>query len=159
MLSERVVCPKGWWVMVLLYGGPVVWKASKQDTVTTSTTEAELLGLERTVKESLSLERLMDDIKLDLGEPLRIWCDNQQTIRLVASENQRISTKLRHIDIQNMWLRQEYSKGRFEINYLPTDKMPADGLTKALSRQKFEHFRALLNLTDVQTLLEQKESD
>jgi hypothetical protein len=47
-----------------------------------------------------------------------------------------------------MWARQEYSKGSFQVEYLATADMPADGLTKALSRQKFEHFRALLNLQD-----------
>ena len=49
-----------------------------------------------------------------------------------------------------MWLKQEFRKGTFEIGYLPTADMPADRLTKALSRQKFEHFHSLLNLTDVQ---------
>ena len=137
-----------------LFGGPVAWKAGKQDTVTTSTTEAELLGMERTTKESFALARLMADIGLDLGEPLKVWCDNQQTIRLIINENQRMSTKLRHVDIQNMWLKQEFRKGKFEIGYLPTEDMPADGLTKALSRQKFEHFRSLLNLADVQDKIE-----
>ena len=60
-----------------LFGGPVAWKAGKQDTVTTSTTEAELLKMERTTKESFALDRLMADIGLDLGEPLKVWCDNQ----------------------------------------------------------------------------------
>ena len=137
-----------------LFGGPVVWKAGKQDTVTTSTTEAELLGVERTTKESFALSRLMTDIGLDLGIPLKVWCDNQQTIRLIVDENQRISTRLRHVDIQNMWLKQEFRKGKFEIGYLPTADMPADGLTKALPRQKFEHFRSLLNLADVQAKIE-----
>ena len=49
-----------------------------------------------------------------------------------------------------MWLKQEFRKGKFDIGYLPTADMPADGLTKALSQQKFEHFRLLLNLADVQ---------
>jgi hypothetical protein len=61
----------------------------------------------------------------------------------------RINTKLRHVDIHNIWLRQEYAKGNFEVTYLATDVMPVDGLTKNLSRQKFEHFKALLNLQDI----------
>ncbi|KYK57498.1 reverse transcriptase family protein [Drechmeria coniospora] len=133
--------------IIMLYGGPIVWKASLQDTVTTSTTEAELLALERATKESYALERLLQGISADLG-PLKLFCDNLQTIRLVVEEG-RISTKLRHVDIQNMWLKQEYSKGRFLIEYMPTNTMPADGLTKALPRGKFLHFRALLGLKDV----------
>ena len=134
--------------VMMLFNGPVVWKAGLQDTVTTSTTEAELLSLEKTTKESYALDRLLRDISLDLG-PLKIYCDNLQSIRLVVEENQRITTKLRHVDIQNMWLKQEFRKGRFLVEYLKTDQMPADGLTKALSRSKFEHFRSMLNLTDI----------
>lgn len=52
-----------------------------------------------------------------------------------------------------MWLRQEYAAGKFDVVYLKTNDMPADGLTKALPRQKFEHFRMLLNLQDIQSLV------
>ncbi|OAQ57989.1 integrase, catalytic core [Purpureocillium lilacinum] len=134
--------------VMMLFNGPVAWKAGLQDTVTTSTTEAEILSLERAAKESYALDRLLRDISLDLG-PLKIFCDNLQSIRLVVEENQRITTKLRHVDIQNMWLKQEFRKGRFLVEYLETNRMPADGLTKALSRSKFEHFRSLLNLVDI----------
>ena len=76
----------------------------------------------------------MRDISLDLGTPLRLYYDNQQSIRLVVNEAQRLTTKLRHVDIQNIWLKQEFQGGRFKLLYLPTHLMPADGLTKSLSR-------------------------
>ena len=53
------------------------WKAGKQDTVTMSTFEVELLVVERTTKASLSLARFMEDIGLELGVSLKVWCDNQ----------------------------------------------------------------------------------
>jgi hypothetical protein len=36
-----------------LYGGAIDWRAAKQNTVTTSSTEAELLALSRTAKEAI----------------------------------------------------------------------------------------------------------
>jgi hypothetical protein len=143
--------------IMTLFGGPIVWKASRQATVTTSTTEAELLSLQHTAAEAMALERLFKDISLDLQEPLKLYCDNLQTIRLVVNEGERINTRLRHVDIQNMWMKQEFKKGRFILEYLPTSEMPADGLTKNLSRQKFEHFRAILNLQDIQHLVKKDE--
>jgi len=116
--------------------------------VTTSTTEAELRGVSDTAREIIALQRLFGELRLELGESWTILCDNQQTIRLVVGENERITTKLRHVDIQNMWLRQEHQKGLFDISYVPTNEMPADGLTKNLPRFKFERFKALLNLYD-----------
>ncbi|KZL85332.1 reverse transcriptase family protein [Colletotrichum incanum] len=139
--------------IISLYGGPIQWKAARQSTVTTSTTEAELLSLEHVAKETIALQRLFRDVQLDLGDVWKIHCDNNQTIRLVIGEKERISTRLRHVDIQNLWLRQEFAKRTFDVVYLPTDEMPADGLTKSLTRAKFEQFRALLNLQDTRTMI------
>ncbi|KAK3934858.1 hypothetical protein QBC46DRAFT_358696 [Diplogelasinospora grovesii] len=98
----------------------------------------------------MAFQRLFKEISLNLGELWKVYCDNQQTIRLVVGEGERINTRLRHVDVHNLWLRQEHSKKAFEVTYLSTNEMPADGLTKNLPRQKFEHFRALLNLQDTQ---------
>jgi reverse transcriptase-like protein len=43
-------------MLITLFGGPIAWRSSKQKTVTTSTTEAELLALLTTAKELLWLE-------------------------------------------------------------------------------------------------------
>jgi hypothetical protein len=114
----------------------------------------ELLALEHTVKESFALERLFQDIQLELHNRLKFHCDNTQTIRLVVEDNARLYTRLRHIDIQNMWLKQEYKKVQFQISYLPTANMPADRLTKALPKQKFNAFVKQLGLVDIKDLLE-----
>ena len=38
---------------------------------------------------------------------------------------------------------------KWYIFQVPTNEMPADGLTKNLTRQQFEHFVSMLNLRDV----------
>jgi hypothetical protein len=134
--------------IAMLFGGAIFWKAARQSTVTTSTTEAELLALDHVTKEAMALKRFFKELTLDLGELWHVWCDNQQTIRLVVGKNERINTRLRHVDIQNMWLRQEHAKGSFKVEYLETSLMPADGLTKSLTQQQFQKFKELLNLKD-----------
>jgi hypothetical protein len=133
--------------VMMLFGGPISWKAARQPTVTTSTTEAELLSLAHVAKETMALKRLFHEVQLITTGAWSIFCDNQQTIRLVTGENERVTTRLRHVDIQNMWLRQEHRRGSFDVVYLATVDMVADGLTKYLPKQKFEHFKHLLNLT------------
>ena len=98
-----------------LFGGPVAWRANKQDTVTTSSTEAELLAISQTAKESIYLSRLMKALKLDLHKSLTIECDNTQTIRLLVDELTKLLTKLRHVDIHSHWLRQEIQRGSIGI--------------------------------------------
>src|SRR5262249_43723766 len=127
--------------LIKLFGGPILWKAGKQATVTTSTTEAELLSLSAGASELYSLQRLFKGLDFDLGRPVTsIACDNQQTIRLVTAEMPQLTTRLKHVDIRQHWLRQEVQAKRLSIDYLPTAEMPADGLTKALPKQKFQVF-------------------
>jgi hypothetical protein len=135
--------------LISLFGGLIMWKATRQSTVTTSTTEAELLALSETARQTVGLQRLFYELHFDPEEKFDIRCDNQQTIRLVLGQRERIQTRLRHVDVHNMWLRERAVEGAFDVTFLPTAEMPADGLTKALPRQRFEPFRAMLNLTDI----------
>jgi hypothetical protein len=66
--------------LLKVYGGPVDWRATKQKTVTTSSTEAELLALSHAAKEVIAWQRLFCAIGFDPGHPVSICCDNQQTI-------------------------------------------------------------------------------
>jgi len=92
---------------MMLFGGPVAWRANRQDPVTTSSTAAELLALSQTAKEAIFLSRLLKALTLRLDEPLTIQCDNKQTLRLLTEESAKLITKLRHVDIYRHWLQQE----------------------------------------------------
>jgi hypothetical protein len=135
--------------IMTLFGGPIAWRANKQDTVTTSSTEAELLALSQTAKEAIFLSRLFKAMTLKLREPLTIDCDNTQTLRLIKEDTARLVTKLRHVDIHQHWLRQEFAMGRVLFRWKATKEMIADGLTKALPRQKFENFIKLIGMVDI----------
>src|SRR4051794_25750538 len=99
----------------MLFRGAVSWKAGKQDTVTTSSTEVELLAFTYTAKEAIAIKRLFEQISLKLDYPLVIECDNQQTIRLIKPDQPRIKTQLKHVDVHNCWARQAYKQGHFQV--------------------------------------------
>jgi hypothetical protein len=136
-----------------LYGGPIAWKATKQQTITTSSTEAELLAISTTAKEAIWWQRLFKSLDFDTKELLQIDCDNRQTIRLLVENSPILPTKLRHVDIHQHWLRQEVQAKRVAIQWVSTNDMPADGLTKPLTRQKHERFVRLLGLVDIKNEL------
>jgi hypothetical protein len=80
-----------------LFGGMIGWRASKQPTVTTSTTEAEFLALSYTTREALVVSRLVEELGVDLGQAyITIKCDNTQTIRILNEEITNLRTNLRH---------------------------------------------------------------
>ncbi|KAJ6030953.1 uncharacterized protein N7446_007597 [Penicillium canescens] len=117
-----------------VYGGPVDWKATKQRTVTTSTTEAELLGLSEAGKHLQWWRRLLGQVGFDPSHVITIQCDNERAIGLITTEDASYDTKLRHVDIHHLWLRQEIRARRIAVQWVPTANMVADGLTKLLSR-------------------------
>ena len=98
-------------------------------------------------------------MRFELAETLNIWCDNQQTIRLVNSELPRLRTALRYVDIHNNWARQEVQNKTFTVNYLQTNDMPANGLTKALLKSKFKLFVEQLGLIEVPRPIEEEEEE
>jgi len=56
----------------------------------------------------------------------------------------RATTK--HIGIQHHFVREKQQSGEVDLQYIPTEQQVADGLTKALPRDKFEAFRDALGL-------------
>jgi hypothetical protein len=112
------------------YGGPVDWKATKQRTVTTSTTEAELLGLSDAARSLQWWKRFLDRVSFKPSHTITLQCDNQQTITLLTTEHAKIDTKLRHVDIHGHWLRQEIREGRINIKWVPTARMVLQPIRK-----------------------------
>lgn len=144
--SEGYICK--------LYGGPVDWRAAKQKTVSTSTTEAELLAISEAGKRLYIWKRLFNAIDFNPEHILTLKCDNRQTLRLLTREDPQFHTKLRHIDIQHHWLRQEIFAKRIHVEWISTQDMPADGLTKILPRQQHEKFIQHLGIVNISHLLQ-----
>lgn len=140
---------------IKLFGGLIAWRANKQDTVTTSTTEAELLALAQASKEALFVSRLVKELGVRLDDSrITVECDNKQTIRLVTEEIATLKTNLRHVDIHNHWLRQEVERNRIRVAYTKSAEMMADGLTKTLFQDRFNAFREMVGLVDTKDRVE-----
>ena len=76
---------------------------------------------------------------------------------MVTKHEDKLFTRLRHVDVHQHWLRQEVAAGRVSVQWKPTNLMPADGLTKILVRQKHAKFVRQLGLRDVENCLPEPE--
>ena len=132
-----------------LFNTIVDWKATRQRMVTTSTTEAELLALSSTSKETLWWSHFFEAIDFDPGHSISIECNNQQTFRILLTDNPRFTTKLRHIDIHHHWLRQEVQRKAIKVHWTPSAKTIADGFIKSLPTQRHTEFVKTLGLVDL----------
>jgi hypothetical protein len=81
-----------------LYGMPIDWKATCQQSVTKSTTEAELIALSVTGGEMQWWTRVFRHVKFNPEIQPTIYCNNEQTVGRVKKEDKRLHTKLRHVD-------------------------------------------------------------
>jgi hypothetical protein len=62
--------------IILLFGGPMVWKALKQSTVLTSIIEANMVAFAVIIREAMAFYRFYKKLYLDLGKCWKIYCDN-----------------------------------------------------------------------------------
>ena len=63
-----------------LFGGPIDWKSRKQTTVTTSTTETELLAPSRAAQEKYWWKRLVNAVDVELDHDIHVSRDDKRTV-------------------------------------------------------------------------------
>jgi hypothetical protein len=85
--------------IILLFGGPIVWKASKQGIILTNIIKAEMVAFAVITREAMAFYRYCKKLYLNLGKCWKIYCDNQQIIRLITNDQMRIIIILKHINI------------------------------------------------------------
>jgi reverse transcriptase-like protein len=132
----------------LLNGGPISWKSKQQSLVTTSTHDAEYVGLANASYEVIWLRKLILAILPDYTEHTmpanNLYCDNQGAIATASQPIHAISSRSKHIDVRFHVIRDAAANGLIRLEYVRTGDMTADILTKALPRETFQrHVRGL----------------
>ena len=103
------------------------------------------MALIHTTKEAIWLWFFLKEI--EFGEEhtaTTIYEDNQSSIALAKNPIHHARTK--HIDIQHHFIREKVESGEVDLEYMPTEDMVADVLTKPLPRPKFEKLVIQMNL-------------
>lgn len=119
-----------------LAGGPISWSSKKQKTVAMSSVEAECMALSEAAKETIYLRSFLSVI-VGKSQSTVLLCDNQSAG--LMAKNPVFHERTKHIDIRHHFVRYSVEKGDVKIEYLPTEKMPADILTKGLSMPKHQN--------------------
>ena len=121
--------------MVVKMDTGVISQASRlQSFVTLSTTEAEYIAAVSAGQEILWLRNLFTEFGYKFDAPSTLYMDNQST--LSVAKNLEHHGCMKHFDLRFYQLRDVVANGQIAVHYMPTDAMPADVMTKALSRVK-----------------------
>jgi hypothetical protein len=124
-------------------GAPISWCSKRQNTIALSSCEAEYMAMTQAAKEAIWLLRLVHEIGLPQTQ-ITLYCDNQGAIALAHNPEHHVRTK--HIDIAHHYIRDVVKNNIIKLVYIATEEQVADGLTKALCKEKFQRFKTLMGL-------------
>jgi hypothetical protein len=128
----------------ILNNGSISWVSKKQQTVAKSTTEAEYMALSQAASEGYWLRMFIKEIGFNTDRPLVINGDNQGSIKL--TQNPQFHNRTKHIDIRHHYIRELVELNHISVEYVSTNDMIADILTKPLGKLKFVKFRECLGV-------------
>ncbi|KAG8976249.1 hypothetical protein FRC05_004499 [Tulasnella sp. 425] len=125
--------------------GAVSWASKLQGVIAKSSTEAEFYGASFAGTEIKWLRNLLQELGYSFPKPSPLFVDNQSTIQVLNDAVHH--SRMKHIPVAEFWIRDEVSKAMsISVHYCPTEEMPADLLTKALTRQTVVDLRERMGL-------------
>lgn len=122
----------------------VSWASRWQPVVAKSTTEAEYIAANEAGSEGVWFRAFLEELGFPQSSPTTLFIDNQSTIKV--GRNPEHHSRMKHINTKYHWLREQVEDKVFSLEYIPTDRMRADVLTKPLSRVLHEKCCELLGL-------------
>ena len=134
-----------------LFGNPVGWWSKLQSVPARSSTEAEWYSIDFALRECLPVKQLLEDLQF------RIHCchilnDNLSAIQLCRDEPGKKNPRTKHVERAFYFIRHYTQTGEFQLDYMSTDRQPADLLTKSLAKEAHQrHVRALKLVSHPQT--------
>ena len=129
-----------------MHGASVSWTSKRQGSVALSTTEAEYVAGAMAAREAVWVRRLLKDLT-GKEEPMDMRIDNQSALALMR--NNTSSQRTKHIDVAFHFVREKVADKVLVPTYIPTVKMVADMLTKALPIAAFTACREAAGLSDL----------
>ena len=122
--------------------GPVFARSSKQKLVSKSSTEAEIIG----TSDHLSQVIWTRDFLLEQGYnvPAAVIKQDNQSAKHMMEAGSGSSENTRHIGIRFFFVKDRITSGEVKIEWLPTEDMLADMLTKPLQGELFRTLRRCL---------------
>ena len=128
--------------------GLVAWSSKRQYSVALSSTEAEYMAATSAAKEALWLSSLITQLAIPgISDPVPvpIFGDNQGSI--VLSKTPTYHPRSKHIAVRYHFIRETVANGLVTYEYIPTDELMADTLTKSLPLDKFHRFARAMGLS------------
>ncbi len=119
---------------------PFYCRSTKQTITTTSSTEAEYVGIYEIVKEIVWFRSLLATLGIQVRKrPTVIFHDNSSAIQIAQGRGDH--HKQKHINVKYHYTREQVANKVIKLEFVPSTQMVADLLTKPLTADVFNRFR------------------
>ena len=116
----------------------ISWSSRKQRTVALSSAEVEYIAAIDAACEAVWLQRILADLQQKNEEPTFIYCDNMSATAM--TKNPIFHARSKHIELQK--------KEEICLEFVNTNDLLADILTKVVASEKFGQFKMQLKITN-----------
>ena len=130
----------------MLAGGAISWRSAKQTLIASSTMAAEFIACYEASNHGIWLRNFVTGLRVVKGieRPLKLYCDNNSAV--LYSNNNRSSSKSKHIDIKFLVVKERVQNGQLSIEHIGTNSMIVDSLTKGLPPKVFHQHTASMGV-------------
>lgn len=125
-------------------GGAVGWKAKTQRKVSTSTGEAEYIGVYKAGKQAKWMSSWYFELDQFYDLPVTVYCDNDAARKLAKNPNGH--SKIKHISMKTHWIREVVEAKEVYVEGISTEENIADIFTKPLHRPTHEKFVKMMGM-------------
>jgi len=132
--------------VIILAGGAISWKSSKQSCVASSTTHAEYMALYEVVTELLWLRIFLTELGQSrfVNGPMTIHADNMGAIKL--AEYTRFTERSKHFNVKFHFTREQLKNRMIRLEHTRSDENLADLFTKPLNGVRTKELSALFGV-------------
>lgn len=78
------------------------------------------------VSSSYWWSRLFWSAQFNSGPNPTIFCNNRQSVRIMNADSECVQTRLRHVNVDQLWISYEVSQGIIFVAWIPTVEKQAD---------------------------------
>ncbi|MBT0984615.1 Ty1/Copia family ribonuclease HI, partial [Salmonella enterica subsp. enterica serovar Typhimurium] len=100
------------------------------------------------VSTAIWVKGFIDNLNIGIPKELvNVFCDNKSAIFMIKSGAN--SSKGKHIDIKYHYIQDIVERGEVKVDYIPSEEMVADPMTKGLSLEKFREHVSTMGLQNI----------
>jgi hypothetical protein len=120
---------------------PFYVRSEKEDTVSTSPTEAETGAVYGAVKSVIAIREQLADMGFKQLKPTVIWCDNSALLSLTKTSMPNQQKRVKHFLLKINFIIDCIAKGFIELKQISSEENLADIWTKPLGKKDFHRHR------------------